>query len=417
LQVEQKIVKKMAAAYIDFSSEEEQALSLAQFLNNARTKGKEPDTSFYDSCAKIITEKQYMELWQKLLQESPILFVETPEKDIEGFFAVVASLLRRLGVDAVHQTVPKLLAAITHTPDDKPVLRLKLLGNVYNILDVSPKDRYVIFDAVISFAIATKHPEILLHHFKDIERRVAEWGIDQATVRALYKRIRDVHKLAHHSAEAHKWTVKYLSTFQGSSEEQTTEAVNAALDAIRSTDLYQFDDLLDVPSIKQLEKDPKHAKLYQLLTIFVGENFDSFKAFTNANPDYLKQLGLNEEDSARKIKYLSLASLGSLNHELPYATIAKTLQIPENEVEMWVISAMSEGILEAKMDQIKGTVRVTRSIQRVFTRAQWKFLGDNLSVWKKNVQILLQTLQDCKHQTQLQAIDLSRGPGGDVTQS
>lgn len=56
----------------------------------------------------------------------------------------------------------------------------------------------------------------------------------------------------------------------------------------------------------------------------------------------------------------------------------------------------------------------SRSLQRVFTRAQWKYLSENLAAWKKNVQTLLQTLQDCKHQTQQVAIELSKA--GDVTQ-
>jgi len=83
-------------------------------------------------------------------------------------------------------------------------------------------------------------------------------------------------------------------------------------------------------------------------------------------------------------------------------------------VETWVISAISEGVLEAKMDQLKSTVRVTSSLQRTFTRAQWKYLSEHLTSWKKNVQTLLQTLQDCKQQAQTQASDLTQG--GDVTQ-
>jgi len=329
----------------------------------------------------------------------------------------VASHLKKLGVEAVHLTVPKLLAAVTANSEEKSMLRLKILGNTYNILDVSPADRYIIFAAILRFASASKHPEVTIAHFKDIDKKIVEWGIDSKQTRDLYKIIRDIFKQAHHrSNDAHKWTVKYLNTFDSNSEELTNEAVTAALDAIRLPDLYQFDALLDVTAVKLLEKDPKHAKLYQLLTIFVGENLEAYKSFSSANPGYVKQLGLDEEELIKKIKYLSLVSLASLNHEISYSTIAKTLQINESEVELWVISAIAEGLLEAKMDQLKGIVRVTRSLQRVFTRVQWKYLSENLSTWKKNVQILLNTLQECKHQTQQQALELARGEGGDVTQ-
>jgi len=149
----------------------------------------------------------------------------------------------------------------------------------------------------------------------------------------------------------------------------------------------------------------------------VRDSFDTFKIFIDGNPGILKQLGLDEEGITKKIKYLSLASLASVQHEISYSVIAKALQINENEVEQWIIAAIGEGILEAKMSQIKAVVRVTRSLQRVFTRTQWKLLSENLGVWKKNVSILLTTLEERKHQTKQQALEFARGTGGDdVTQ-
>jgi len=407
------------ATYIDFSSEEEQAVNLSQFIHQAKTKGKNPDVSFTETSTKLISEKKYIDLWNLLLQESHVLFLDSPEKDVEGFFAAVTSLLKRQGQTAIHQIVPKLLAAMT-SGEEKSLLRLKILGNTYNILDKSiGGDRFSIFLAIMNFASTSKHPEIIIPHFKDVEKRFVEWGIDIKQTRELYKKIRDINKQAHKSNEAFKWTVKYLNTFNvnENSEEVINEVVNSCLEVISSSDLYQFDTLLDVNLVKSLEKDPKHAKLYQLLTIFVRDSFDTFKIFIDGNPGILKQLGLHEEGITKKIKYLSLASLASVQHEISYSVIAKALQINENEVEQWIIAAIGEGILEAKMSQIKAVVRVTRSLQRVFTRTQWKLLSENLGVWKKNVSILLTTLEERKHQTKHQALEFARGMGGDdVTQ-
>jgi len=345
-----------------------------------------------------------------------VLFSDTPEKDVEGFFYAVTSLLKRQELPAIHQTIPKLVAAITSSTEEKSLLRLKILGNAYNILDRNPADRYLIFLTILTYSSTSKHPEVILSHFKDIEKRIAEWGVNVNQTRELYKKIRDIYKQTHKSNEAHKWTVQYLNLFdnEANSEETTNEAVNAALEAIRLPDLFQFDSLLDVQAIKQLEKHSKHAKLFQLLTIFVRDNLDTYKSFIHANSGLVQQLGLDEEEAVKKMKYLSLVSLASVQHEISYTTIAKALQINENEVEYWVIACIAEGILEAKMDQMKGIIRVTRSLQRIFTRAQWKYLSDNLGVWKKNISILLTTLQDCRHQTQQQALELARET--DVTQ-
>jgi translation initiation factor 3 subunit M len=397
------------ATYIDFSSEEEQANTLAQFLNAARPTA---DDSFVDTCAKLASENKFAELWSKLLAESPVLFGETPEKDVEGFFFAVVSLLNRLGPDSIGQTLPSLFGAITSSTE-KPMLRLRILGSIYNIL-TSATHRYQIFSRIISYAASSKHPEVVFPHFKDIDQKVSDWGIDEKQTQDLYKQIRDLYKQSNKSPEAQKWTIKYLTNIKGSADEVASEAANAVLEAIRTPDLYQFDGLLDVVAIKQLEKDAKHARLHQLLSIYVSESLDSFKAFTTTNAGYLQQLGLDEGQCTHKMKLLSLATLAAANPEISYASIAKALQIKENEVEGWVISAISEGVIEAKMDQLKSTVRVTRSLQRIFTRAQWKQLSENLEAWKKNVHTLLQTLQDCKQQTQLQASELTQRE--DVTQ-
>jgi len=401
------------ATYIDLSSNEEQALTLVQLLNQAKNKGKDPESAVSsESFSKLIGEARFGDLWIKLLEDSAVLFSEVPDKDVEAFFYATSSLLKRSGAENVSAGVPKIIAAVTSS-EEKSLLRLRILGTIYNILDSNPTARFEIFHAVLIYAGTTKHPEVVIPHFKDLDTRITEWKIDENQTRELFKRISVLYRQNGKYLEAHRWTVKYLLTLHGVSDEVKTEAVNAALDAIKSTELYQFEGLLEVPAIKQLEKDTKYSKLYQLLNIFVGESLDSFKTFVAANREYIQQLDLNEEQSTHKMRLLSIASLAAANHELTYSQIAKALQLDESDVEVWIISAISDGILEAKMDQIKKIVRVTRSLQRIFTQTQWKHLGENLTTWKKNVQILLTTLQDCKHQTQQKAIELAQG---DVTQ-
>jgi translation initiation factor 3 subunit M len=62
---------------------------------------------------------------------------------------------------------------------------------------------------------------------------------------------------------------------------------------------------------------------------------------------------LNEENCVRKLRLLSLASLASETNEIPYSSIASTLQIKEEEIESWVILAVSAKLIEAKLDQLR----------------------------------------------------------------
>jgi len=179
--------------------------------------------------------------------------------------------------------------------------------------------------------------------------------------------------------------------------------VKSILDSIRLPNIYQFDNLLDLFAVKQLENDQTHSKVFQLLKIFVNDTVEAFSNFNNSNPGFLQSLGLNEQECFQKIRLLSLASLGATQHEIPYGIIAKTLQIDESEVESWIILAVTESIIEAKMDQQKNIVTFNRVLHRVFSRNQWKQLGETLNTWKENMNLILKTLQDCKQQ-QLQHI-------------
>jgi len=402
------------ATFIDFVLEDEQALEVSRFLNKIKTKGKEGDDAFEKECAQLVQGKKLGDLLRRLVDESSIIFTEASDKEIEGFFFIIATLIKKLPKENQHDLLMRVISVLT-TPEDKSLLRLRILSNLHDIFQ-DATIKYELFAATLKFARAINRVDLVLPHFKDIESRIREWGITSKQTRELYKLIRDSLQASKKSIEAYKWTIKYLATFEAGFDQSEAagareEAINAALDAIRLPDLFQFDTLLDSLPIKQLDTDNNNAtsnnkiqtsKLLQLLKIFVSGAYEDFLKFHNENSDFLKSAGLDSEELTRKMRLLSLATLAAANQEVPYHVIAKSLQVPEDEVEVWVIMAIGESILEAKMDQLRKLVIISRSLQRVFTPTQWKQLGDRLNVWKGNIKVILNTLQDCKQQQQNQ---------------
>ena len=55
--------------------------------------------------------------------------------------------------------------------------------------------------------------------------------------------------------------------------------------------------------------------------------------------------------------------------------------IPELEVESWVVCAIGKKLLEARIDQLRHTVTVTRAAHRCFGTDQWQELHAQLSAW------------------------------------
>lgn len=135
-------------------------------------------------------------------------------------------------------------------------------------------------------------------------------------------------------------------------------------------------------------------KLYGLLTIFQEGKLEDYNTFVKENggeAGVLEPYGLSSDDCVRYMRILSLCSLAAEHEEIPYSAIAKTLQLPsEDEVESWVISAVSSGLLVAKMDQLEQKVMVESAVVRKFDIEQWKALQSRLNLWKKNVGKILE---------------------------
>ena len=96
---------------------------------------------------------------------------------------------------------------------------------------------------------------------------------------------------------------------------------------------------------------------------------------------------LSHEDCVAKMRLMSLAALGAdtASGSVPYALIRDTLQVPAEDVERWVVKAISAKVLEAKMDQVREVVLITRCLHRVFSTQQWVDLRAKLRAWRDNV--------------------------------
>lgn len=186
------------------------------------------------------------------------------------------------------------------------------------------------------------------------------------------------------------FSLKRLSTFEETDAELIPLAKDIVLRAVSMENFYAFEDLLQYSSIQKL----KGTEEYELLDIFLNGTLATYQAFAQTHAGLIK----NSEKNIHKMRLLSLASLGSenLSRELTYADIAKNLQIPQEEVEMWVIDVIRAGLVEAKLDQLNKTVIVHRSIYRVFGQEQWKKLSTSLSAWKENLNEILAVVGNAK---------------------
>jgi len=135
--------------------------------------------------------------------------------------------------------------------------------------------------------------------------------------------------------------------------------------------------------------------LYELLEIFQTGKLEDFYQYlsTTTSPMTLQTWGIDEKTCIHHLRLLSLCSLAAEHEEIPYQAIASTLQVSMDQVEPWVISAVSSGLMNAKMDQLSQVVMVEQCVVRSFGMEEWKVLQTRLHGWKKNVGNIITALK------------------------
>ena len=147
-------------------------------------------------------------------------------------------------------------------------------------------------------------------------------------------------------------------------------------------------------AVQALKKSDEVA--FELLEIFTSDNLDSFKDFKEEHDGWLEKQELDEAVLDRKMRLLTLASLAAHENQkrtLSYTQIAKALQVPEDEVEMWVIDVIRAGLVEGKLSQLKQEFLIHRSTYRVFGEKQWLEVGTRLDMWKASLTEVLAVIR------------------------
>ncbi|CAM6014166.1 unnamed protein product [Sphagnum balticum] len=389
------------------TSEEDPTLAVARAIAEiAWSQGgadiAEPAVAqFCEEAESYLIGGRYSDLVNLLLTSADLVLANASEKDLECIFTVICNLVSKAqSPDEALAMADQIANKLTAQPIEKPALCLKILFHLYNMLG-NPYGRFLIFKRAVKLAIMGKVTDLIVPSFKRIDAFLREWNIGESDKRDLYLSATNILKDQKGSSkESYSFLVKYLATFAGEDavtlSEAKEEAVRAVIEFVKSPDMFQCD-LLDMPALQQLSKDSKYAPVYRLLDIFLTRRLDAYLEFHNANAALLKNYGLVHEECITKMRLMSLTGLASKGSgEITYAVVQEALKITDDEVEYWIVRAIGLKLLEAKMDQLRQVVIISRCIERVFGLAQWRDLLGKLTSWKDNVNNVSRSIANAK---------------------
>jgi translation initiation factor 3 subunit M len=304
----------------------------------------------------------------------------------------------------VNMYLPKmcqnLSAPISSSPQNGGGLALSVLSTIFNTTSANSEVRYHVLLAILRVIRATSNFDTLRPQLKQLDKWLEAWETEDDDARKLYLAVSDVATDAGETKHAYTYLLRALRTFsseQTSSPEARDLSLRALKSALTHPTHFDFQDLTDLDSIQALRNsDPVY---FQLLEIFNSDSLDDYNDFKDEHDGWVEESGLDGEALNRKMRLLTLASMAASagqTRSLPYDKIAKALQVPSEDVEMWVIDVIRAGLVEGKLSQLNQTFLIHRSTYRVFGDNQWREVASRLDMWRNSLVGVLQVIQQEK---------------------
>jgi len=148
-------------------------------------------------------------------------------------------------------------------------------------------------------------------------------------------------------------------------------------------------DLLKLDTVRALAASKDEADLVKLCEVLLSGDVNDMKAFHDKNKKLFERHDFSFQDVMGKIKLLTLATMALGRSEIPLAEVAKKLEEPEEGVEQWVVRAISENLIDGRIDQLRQTVLIKTVFQRKFEKEEWAFLDNKVTCWIDNLESVI----------------------------
>eukprot|EP01063_Lacrimia_lanifica_P024083 TRINITY_DN32052_c0_g1_i1.p1 TRINITY_DN32052_c0_g1~~TRINITY_DN32052_c0_g1_i1.p1 ORF type:complete len:350 (+),score=189.88 TRINITY_DN32052_c0_g1_i1:109-1158(+) len=165
---------------------------------------------------------------------------------------------------------------------------------------------------------------------------------------------------------------------------------------------WQFDTICGLRPVRDLQTSRKreYVLLYNLLnSVFASGKCSEYMSFYAQNKELIESTwGLKNETLTSKVRTLALCTLCSESPTVSYSSIAAGLCIGTEEVEKYVIDAMSLDLLNAKIDSMAESILVKSVHHPLLETTHWNNLSDKLLSWYDAVSTLVSTLDGVRVQ-------------------
>lgn len=163
------------------------------------------------------------------------------------------------------------------------------LSNIFNSLPPNSSFRLSVFTSLLNLAASNDELDLLSDSFSSISSWLASWDVSASEKAKCLENIADKLTAADQGVKAYEFQLLFLRFIkaQDNDEALIKAAANKTIAAaLRLSNVFEFDELIQVENIQKLKGSP----IYQLLEIFVGGNFQDYQKWESSNKGELEKL-------------------------------------------------------------------------------------------------------------------------------
>ncbi|ORY53337.1 PCI-domain-containing protein, partial [Neocallimastix californiae] len=368
-------------------------LKLVNLISSLKDEG-EGEAPFYSELLQLLEDDKVADAFSKIIEETDLILTKIKSERESIFNLEIAICIK----SNLKQLVVRLANIISESQNGKASRKMKILNNIYSNLEVNDPLRYDIYFAIVKFSAKNDYMDIIVNHLVKLDLWLKNWGSSVEQKRELFLTLRNLLNESNHKMEAYECLFKYLLTFENAdantlntSKDNAREAIK---EAINNESIFNFEELFKLRSIQNLNSEP----CFELAKIFLAGDIKEYDSFVSSHNNIINELSLNDEECRKKIRMLTLVTV--VGQEIPgrvnYSVVQEALNVPEEEVELWILDVIRAGLIDAKMNQLDKTIIVNRATPRQFTENEWKKLDTRIDEWKKNLDDILNVIANAK---------------------
>ncbi|GFE54611.1 26S proteasome protein [Babesia ovis] len=265
-------------------------------------------------------------------------------------------------------------------------------------------------EAHIMHQIAKAHHMVKANELKDCDALMSEvrekveasMNLDISVHAAYYRASAELNKAMKCFSKCYNDWIMYLSyTSINDIPENERESIAAeiVICAIVAHDSFGFGELIHQPIVEAYLKDGEQQWLYDMLVIF---NEGHLTLFDDALERYRGQilhteLSGKEAQLRHKLTLISLLNLAfskpSKHRCLSFQDIAQHCGIALNQVEPFVLKALSLKLIKGHIDQVQQTVQVTWLQPRILDMAKLQNVAERIEDWIESTNNIVSSLE------------------------